>query len=115
MLADTLRRTLGKDGDFTVYAVDRPGDVLAEINRVAAEIVLLEVTAYTPWKLSERLALRGSIRKADPHCKIVFLVDEKIDAKIAEEVKEAKLMGLIDQFIFSSISASYLAALMETL
>ena len=61
------------------------------------------------------LALRGSIRKADPHCKIVFLVDEKIDAKIAEEVKEAKLMGLIDQFIFSSISASYLAALMETL
>ena len=52
LLADTLRRTLGKDGDFTVYAVDRPGDVLAEINRVAAEIVLLEVTAYTPWKLS---------------------------------------------------------------
>ena len=96
LFADTLRRTLGKDGDFTVYTVDRPGDVLAEINRVAAEIVLLEVTAYTPWKLSERLALRGSIRKADPHCKIVFLVDEKIDAKIAEEVKEAKLMGLID-------------------
>ena len=63
----------------------------------------------------ERLELRSSIRKADPHCKIVFLVDEKIDAKIAEEVKEAKLMGLIDQFIFSSISASYLAALMETL
>lgn len=115
LFADTLRRTLGKDGDFTVYTVDRPGDVLTEINRVAAEIVLLEVTAYTPWKLSERLALRGSIRKTDPHCKIVFLVDEKIDAKIAEEVKEAKLMGLIDQFIFSSISASYLAALMETL
>ena len=115
LFADTLRRTLGKDGDFTVYTVDRPGDVLAEVNRVAAEIVLLEVTAYTPWKLSERLELRGSIRKADPHCKIVFLVDEKIDAKIAEEVKEAKLMGLIDQFIFSSISASYLAALMETL
>ena len=89
LFADTLRRTLGKDGDFTVYTVDRPGNVLTEINRVAAEIVLLEVTAYTPWKLSERLALRGSIRKADPHCKIVFLVDEKIDAKIAEEVKEA--------------------------
>ena len=95
--------------------MDRPGDVLAEVNRVAAEIVLLEVTAYTPWKLSERLELRSSIRKADPNCKIVCLVDEKIDAKIAEEVKEAKLMGLIDQFIFSSISASYLAALMETL
>ena len=42
-------------------------------------------------------------------------MDEKIDTKIAEDVKEAKRMGLIDQFIFSSISASYLAALMETL
>ena len=59
LFADTLRRTLGKDGDFTVYTVDRPGDVLAEVNRVAAEIVLLEVTAYTPWKLSERLEHRG--------------------------------------------------------
>lgn len=115
LFADTLRRTLGKDGDFTVYTVDRPGDVLTEVNRVAAEIVLLEVTAYTPWKLSERMELRSSIRKVDPNCKIVFLVDEKIDTKIAEDVKEAKRMGLIDQFIFSSISASYLAALMETL
>ena len=57
--ADTLRRTLCKDGDFTFYTVDRPGDVLAEVNRVAAEIVLLEVAAYTPRKLSERLEHRG--------------------------------------------------------
>ena len=82
LFADTLRRTLCKDGDFTVYTVDRPGDVLAEANRVAAEIVLLEVTAYIPWKLSERMELRSSIRKVDPNCKIVFLVDEKIDTKL---------------------------------
>lgn len=113
--ADMLRRTLRKCGDFTVYVVDQPGNMLAEVNRVAAEIVLLEVTANTPWKLEERMKLRDSIRKTAPDCKIVFLVDENIDPKIAEDVKNAKLLGLIDQFIFSSISATYLAALMETL
>ena len=115
LFADMLKRTLRKGGDFTVYVVDQPENVLAEVRRIAAEIVLLEVTANTPWKLEERMKLRDSIRKTDPDCKIVFLVDENIDPKIAEDVKNAKLLGLIDQFIFSSISASYLAALMETL
>lgn len=115
LFSDALKRTLRKDGDFTVYVEDQPGNVLNTVNRVAAEIVLLEVTAYTPWKLSERMKLRDSIRKTDPDCKIVFLVDETVDSRIVEGVKDAKLMGLIDQFVFSSISSSYLAALMETL
>lgn len=115
LFSDALKRTLRKDGDFMVYVEDQPGNVLNTVNRVAAEIVLLEVTAYTPWKLSERMKLRDSIRKTDPDCKIVFLVDETVDSRIVEGVKDAKLMGLIDQFVFSSISSSYLAALMETL
>ena len=32
-----------------------------------------------------------------------------------EQVREAKKQGLIDQFIYGSISATYLAALMDTL
>lgn len=115
LFADMLKRALRSGGDFTVYLVNQPDGVLAEVNRIAAEIVLLEVTAYTPWKLEERLKLRESIRKADPGCKVVFLVDENIDRKIAEDVKDAKLLGKIDQFIYSSISSAYLVALMDTL
>lgn len=113
MFSDMIRRTL-RTGDFNVTVVENPDNVIAEFNNTAANIVLLEVTGYTPWKLSERMELRRLIRKTDPDCRIVFMVDEKAEPEIAEQIKQAKMDGLIDQFVYSSISASYLKAVLES-
>ena len=114
MFADMIKRTL-ESGDFSVTIVDKPEKLLPEFNRTAANIVLMEVTGYTPWKIEERMKLRGQIRRKDPDCKIAFLVDEKAEPAVAQKVRRAKTDGLIDQFIYTSISASYLLGVMETL
>ena len=54
-------------------------------------------------------------RSANPDCKIVFVVDENSEPEVADRVRQAKKDGLIDQFIYGSISASYLVALVDTL
>ena len=43
------------------------------------------------------------------------MVDENSEAEVAEQVRRAKKDGRIDQFIYGSISAAYLVALMDTL
>lgn len=55
------------------------------------------------------------VKKQNPNCKIVLLVDENSDKEIANEVRQAKKDGLIDQFIYGSTSASYLVAMMDAL
>ena len=114
MFADMIKQTL-ESGDFSVTVVDKPEKLLHEFNRLAAKIVLMEVTGYTPWKMEERMKLRHQIKQIDPDCKIAFLVDEKAEPAVAQKVRRAKTDGLIDQFIYTSISASYLLGVMETL
>ena len=61
------------------------------------------------------MKLRNQIKQIDPDCKIAFLVDEKAEPAVAQKVRRAKTDGLIDQFIYTSISAGYLLGVMETL
>ena len=114
MFADMIKRTLEGD-DFSVTVVEKPEKLMQEFNRTAANIVLMEVTGYTPWKIEERMKLRNQIKQIDPDCKIVSLVDEKEEPAVAQKVRRAKTDGLIDQFIYTSISAGYLLGVMETL
>ena len=114
MFADMIKRTL-ESGDFSVTIVDKPEKLLPEFNRTAANIVLMEVTGYTPWKLEERFKIRDEAKQQSPHCKIVLIVDENTEKELARRVLQAKKDGLIDNFIYGSISASYLSAVMDTL
>ena len=75
----------------------------------------MEVTGYLPWKLSERLAIRDEVKKTEPNCKVVLIVDENSEKELAEQVKQAKKDGAIDLFIYGSTSAAFLVALLETL
>ena len=61
------------------------------------------------------IALAEKITALHPDCKIVFIVDENSEKKSATQVKQAKKDGLIDQFIYSSISASYLSDIVDSL
>lgn len=92
---------------FGLQVLDRPG-----MENPAGP---MEVNGYPPYVLEERLKIRDAIKEVNPDCKIVLVVDENSEKKVAEEVRRAKKAGRIDQFIYGSISASYLVALMDTL
>ena len=80
-----------------------------------AYALVMEVTKYSPWLLEERLKLCKEVKKHVPECKILFLVDENADAELANSVKQVKKDGLIDNFIYASVSPTYLAAILDTL
>lgn len=111
-ISETLRRS---GNDFDTYAVDDPGKVADDCKWIAPYALLMEVTGYTPWKLCERMKIRDAVKVQNPNCKIVLIVDENAEKEVAKQVKQAKKDGLIDQFIYGSISAAYLAAIMDSL
>ena len=116
MFAESISQALMRsDPDFTVCRADSPSDTVHLCRSMAAYAVIMEVTGYTPWRLSERLNLREQIRRQVPGCKIVLLVDEKADAALAAAVRQAKKDGLADNFIYGSVSPEHLAAVMDTL
>ena len=110
--ADTLRRS---GNGLEPYTIDSPDKVADECKWIAPYALLMEVTGYTPWLLTERMKIRDAVREKKPDCKIVLVVDENAEKDVAKLVKQAKKDGLIDQFIYSSISAAYLADIMDSL
>jgi len=111
-IAEALR-TSGNELD--PYTVDLPDKVVDESKWIGPYALLMEVTGYRPWQFRERLKLRDAVKAICPECKIVLVVDENAEKEVAKQVKQAKKDGLIDQFIYGSISASYLADIMDTL
>jgi hypothetical protein len=111
-IADTLRIS---GNELEPYTVDSPDKVVDECKWIAPYALLMEVTGYTPWLLSERMKIRDAVKEMHPECKIVLIVDENAEKAVAKQVKQAKKDGLIDQFIYGSISASYLADIVDSL
>lgn len=114
VMGEAIEQTLKNAGDFQIEVVENPEEVVKKQFGFAATVVLMEVTGYTPYKLCERMLIRDKIRKQDPQCRIVLMVDENANRQLATQVKQLKKDGLIDQFIYGSTSAAFLAALMET-
>ena len=117
IFADAIAQSLQADkhSDFSAQRVTTPEEVEQYAELCEPYAVLLEVTGYPPYVLKERLKTRDAVKAAAPNGKVVFIVDENSEEEVAEQVREAKKNGLIDQFIYGSISANYLVALMDTL
>ena len=115
VLGEAVQLALRNGGDFQVTVMETPEQTAQMCHSLAANILLMDVTSYPPCGLRERLNIRDEVKRRDPDCKIVFLVDENAEKKLAEEVKQAKRDGIIDLFLYGSISASYLVALLDTL
>ena len=94
--------------DIDVVRAETPQDTV-ELCRVFKPLVLLmEVTAYTPWLLCERMKLRDAVKTVCPDCKIALIVDSNTEKQAAKDVREAKKNGIIDQFFYGSMTAEYL-------
>ena len=116
LFADAIARTLcSADSDFEVYRMESGRDTARQCALVRPYALLMEVKSYPPLSLPERLRLRGEVKREVPECKIVLVVDENSEKELAAKVLQAKKDGLIDQFIYGSISAAYLSAVIDTL
>lgn len=116
LFADAVAEALCRfDSDFDPVMSESPDKTLALCNAVLANILIMEVSAYAPWKLEERMKIRDELRKINPNCKIVLVVDENTEKKLADRVRQAKKDGLVDNFIYGSISSTYLSAVIDAL
>ena len=94
--------------DIDVVLAETPQDTV-ELCRVYKPFVLvMEVTAYTPWLLCERMKLRDEVKAICPDCKIALIVDSNTEKQAAKDVRDAKKNGIIDQFFYGSMTAEYL-------
>ena len=94
--------------DIDVVRAETPQDTV-ELCRVFKPLVLLmEVTAYTPWLFCERMKLRNEVKMVCPDCKIALIVDSNTEKQAAKDIREAKKNGIIDQFFYGSMTAEYL-------
>lgn len=116
LFADAIATALRDfDSEFEVFPSESPDKTADMCADTQANVLIMEVTAYTPWKIEERMKIRDELRKVNPDCKIVFVVDENTEKKLADKVRRAKKDGLIDNFIYGSVSATYLSAVIDTL
>ena len=116
LFADAIATALRDfDSDFEVYASESPLKTTDICVDTQANVLIMEVTAYKPWKLEERMKIRDEVKAYCPDCKIVLVVDENTENKLADKVRRAKKDGLIDNFLYGSVSATYLSAVVDTL
>ena len=77
-----------------------------------ADIVLMEACYGAGASLDECLK---KVKSLGPGCAVVLLCDENSAPEVARRVVQAKKDGLIDDFVYSSVSESYLTALLSAL
>ncbi len=116
LFADAIANILHDfDADFDVYRSEHPAKTTELCADVQANVLIMEVTAYPPRTFPERMAIRSELQEHLPLCKLVLMVDENAERRLADQVRRAKKDGLIDCFLYNSVSASYLSALIDTL
>ena len=94
--------------DIDVIRAESPQDTVELCQVYKPFALVMEVTGYTPWRLSERLKLRDRVRELYPDCKIALMVDSNTERQAAKDIRDAKKNGLIDQFFYGSMTAEYL-------
>lgn len=80
-----------------------------------ADVLLMDISRLPNFTLNQRLETANKVRKTLTNCKIALLCDEQADPDIAEKVKEAKMVGLIDGFFHSSVTGEYISAALDAL
>ena len=101
LLSAAIIRSLKGQGEFSIVGTVEDAD-----------IVLMEACYGSGASLDECLKKGKSL---GPGCAVVLLCDENSAPELARQVVLAKKDGLIDDFIYSSVSESYLTAMLESI
>lgn len=116
LFADAVAEALRNfDSDLEPFMSENPDKTQSLCDTVLANVLIMEVTTYPSRTLEERLKIRNALKRKHPDCKIVLVVDENTERKLADRVRQAKKDGLVDNFIYGSVSSSYLSAVIDAL
>lgn len=110
-----MQALTSSEPDYIVYRSSKPEETL-ELCRVChANVLVMEVIRQSAWKLNERLKILDDVKKLGWDCKTLLLVDENADEMLAADVRQAVKDRLVDNFIYASVSPSYLVGVIDTL
>lgn len=114
--AHNMERMLMQELEDCQVIVSESPDSIAEWCKLHnADVLLMEVKAYSPWMFPERMKITKKVRKSTPECRIIFFVNDENDIELSENVRQAKRDGFIDAFLFGSVSENYFASVIDSI
>lgn len=108
------RMLMQKLDDYQIVISESPDSTAEWCKTHKPDILLMEVKAYSPWMFSERMDTREKVKRNTPGSRIILFVDDESDFELAEKVRQAKRDGLIDAFLFGSVSDNYFASVIDS-
>ena len=113
--AQTMERMLMQKLDDCQVVISESPDTTAEWCRThRPDVLLMEVKAYSPWMFGQRMTIRDKVGRSVENCRIILFVDDDTDGELTEQVRQAKREGLIDAFLFGSVSENYFASVIDS-
>ena len=113
LMAMSITRCLARTGDFQVCSL-LPSciEIAKECAAESADILLMEAAFNIGATLDDCLKEVRRLRSLRRECKTILLCDENSAPEVARRIALAKKDGLIDDFVYSSVSESYLTAML---
>ncbi len=113
--AQTMERMLMQKLDDCQVVISESPDTTAEWCKThRPDMLLMEVKAYSPWMFGQRMTIRDKVGRSVENCRIILFVDDDTDGELTEQVRQAKREGLIDAFLFGSVSENYFASVIDS-
>ena len=113
--AQTMERMLMQKLDDCQVVISESPDTTAEWCKThRPDVLLMEVKAYSPWMFKERMAICDKVKRNTENCRVILFVDDDTDGELTEQVRQAKREGLIDAFLFGSVSENYFASVIDS-
>ena len=109
LFADSIAAAFkNSDYDIDVFRAETPNDIPELCQMYKPSVLVMEVTGYTPWLLCDRLLLRHAVKSICPDCTLALPVHSHTEKQAAQDIRDAKKNGIIDQFFYGSMTAEYL-------
>ncbi len=60
------------------------------------------------------MAICDKVKRNTENCRVILFVDDDTDGELTEQVRQAKREGLIDAFLFGSVSENCFASVIDS-
>lgn len=116
LLAEALVQALTtSNSDFIIYRSLKREETITLCKTCKANVLVMQVNNQEGLGIEERLKIRDEIKALGLDLRIALLVDESEDTQLAARVRQAVKDQLVDSFVYTSVSPTYLAAVIDTL
>ena len=116
LLAEALVQALTtSNSDFIIYRSLKPEETINLCKTCKANVLVMQVNTQNGLGIEDRLRLRDMARSLGLDLKTLLLVDENENEQLAARVRQAVKDQLVDSFVYTSVSPTYLAAVIDTL